>query len=83
MKVLILGHGYMAKALAAEAARRGWEVCGNVTPCERMSIIAMRELIHEQEQCPLDLSAPDALAKASALGERVAQQLITQGAVAF
>lgn len=41
------------------------------------------ELIHAQEQCPLDLSAPDALAKASALGERVAQQLITQGAVAF
>lgn len=49
MKLLILGHGYMAKALATEAASRGWEVCGNVTPCERMSIIAMRELIHEQE----------------------------------
>ena len=49
MNILILGHGYMAKALATEVARRGWEVCGNVTPCERMSILAMRELIHEQE----------------------------------
>ena len=46
-------------------------------------LIKTGELIHAQEQCPLDLSAPDALAKASALGERVAQQLITQGAVAF
>ncbi|WP_408595687.1 hydroxymethylbilane synthase [Limnohabitans sp.] len=40
-------------------------------------------LIHAQEQCTLDVSAPDALLQASALGERVAQQLITQGAIAF
>jgi len=40
-------------------------------------------LIHAQEQCTLDVSASDALLQASALGERVAQQLITQGAIAF
>lgn len=39
-------------------------------------------LIHASERCSLDLSAPDALTQASALGVRVAQQLITQGAVA-
>jgi hydroxymethylbilane synthase len=40
-------------------------------------------LIHAQEQCTLDVSASDVLLQASALGERVAQQLITQGAIAF
>jgi hypothetical protein len=39
-------------------------------------------LIHATAQCTLDLAAPDALSQASALGERVAQQLIAQGAVA-
>jgi hypothetical protein len=40
-------------------------------------------LIHAAEECTLDLSAPDVLLKASALGERVAQQLIARGAVAL
>lgn len=41
------------------------------------------QLIHAQEQCKLDESAPDALSIATALGQRVAQKLIAQGAVAL
>jgi hydroxymethylbilane synthase len=40
------------------------------------------ELIHAHAQCPLDVSAPDALNQATHLGIRVAQQLIAQGAIA-
>jgi hydroxymethylbilane synthase len=40
-------------------------------------------LIHAQEQCSLDFSAADVLSTASALGQRVAQKLIAQGAVAL
>jgi len=40
-------------------------------------------LIHAQAHCPLDLPAPDALAQATALGVRVAQSLIANGAVAL
>ena len=39
-------------------------------------------LIHAHAQCTLDTSAPDALSQATDLGKRVAQQLISQGALA-
>ena len=41
------------------------------------------KLIHAKEQCQLDISASDALTKATELGVRVAQKLIAHGAVAL
>jgi hydroxymethylbilane synthase len=38
-------------------------------------------LIHAQEQCSLNTSAPDVLSQATELGQRVAQKLIAKGAV--
>ena len=38
MNVLILGHGYMAHALAKEAAKRGWGITDNRTACENIRL---------------------------------------------
>lgn len=40
-------------------------------------------LIHAQEQCSIQMSAPDVLSQATDLGRRVAQKLIDQGAIAI
>ena len=45
----MLGHGYIAHAILMEASARGWDVRGNILPCQAMGFPAMRALVGETD----------------------------------
>jgi dTDP-4-dehydrorhamnose reductase len=49
MNVLILGHGYVAKPIATEVAKRGWELRDNQMPCDKMTCEHLRHLIADAD----------------------------------
>ena len=45
----MLGHGYIAHAILTEASARGWDVRGNILPCQAMGSPGLRALVGEAD----------------------------------